>query len=175
MSSKSSTSSPGSSGSGRKWQNQNHEAKEVAKLENGGSDQDNCLLMTKLIITDGDVSHILSLTTTDFPHKSEWSEQHLPEILFYILTPPSDYEGLKVQILKDEDGHDVLSDEGHPVKDFEILPKRISLDVPGKLPFFRFEPTNHPQGGLSRHGDALIAASAIGTSSIDRSLILRVA
>ncbi len=75
-----------------------------------------------------------SLETTDFPHKDEWSENNLPEILFYIELPASIYEGLEKNPLL-EDGKPVMSDGREPrhIRDFEVLPRNISLDVPGWL------------------------------------------
>jgi hypothetical protein len=78
--------------------------------------------------------YTLSLVTSDFPHKDEWSEIDLPDILFYIQPPPSRYDGVKVEDLI-EDGAPVASDapDGHNIRQFEILPRNISLDVPGWL------------------------------------------
>jgi hypothetical protein len=78
--------------------------------------------------------YTLSLVTSDFPHKSEWSQIDLPDILFYIQPPISEYEGVKVENLI-EDGKPVASDatDGHIIRQFEILPRNISLDVPGWL------------------------------------------
>lgn len=78
--------------------------------------------------------YTLSLVTSDFPHKAEWSETDLPDILFYIQPPTSQYEGVKVEDLI-EDGEPVVSDapDGHNIRHFEILPRNISLDVPGWL------------------------------------------
>lgn len=76
--------------------------------------------------------YTLSLVTSDFPGKAEWSEIDLPDILFYIHPPTSQYEGVKVENLI-EDGEHVVSDapDGHYIRQFEILPRNISLDVPG--------------------------------------------
>ena len=73
-----------------------------------------------------------SLETSDFPHKDEWSADNLPAILFYITVPESKYANLPVQDLV-EDGKIIKSDEDNTVRDFEILPRHISLDVPGWL------------------------------------------
>ena len=78
--------------------------------------------------------YTLSLVTSDFPHKAEWSEVDLPDILFYIQPPKSKYEGVKSNNLL-EDGEPVASDapDGHNIRQFDVLPRNISLDVPGWL------------------------------------------
>jgi hypothetical protein len=76
--------------------------------------------------------YTLSLVTSDFPHKTEWSEINLPDILFYIQPPISEYEAVKVEYLT-EDGEFVFSDDGCKIRKFEILPRHVSLDVPGWL------------------------------------------
>jgi hypothetical protein len=76
--------------------------------------------------------YTLSLVTSDFPHRAEWSEINLPDILFYIQPPVSEYEAAKVEYLT-EDGEFVMSDDGRKIRKFEILPRHISLDVPGWL------------------------------------------
>lgn len=78
--------------------------------------------------------YTLSLVTSDYLHQAEWSEINLPDILFYIQPPISDYEGVKVEELI-ENGGPVVSDaaDKHNIRQFEILPRNISLDVPGWL------------------------------------------
>jgi hypothetical protein len=78
--------------------------------------------------------YTLSLVTSDFVHKAAWSETDLPDILFYIQPPMSKYEGVKVEDLF-ENGAPVVSDasDRHNIRQFEILPRNISLDVPGWL------------------------------------------
>ncbi|KAL9106612.1 MAG: hypothetical protein Q9227_008395 [Pyrenula ochraceoflavens] len=65
--------------------------------------------------------------------QTEWSSDRLPEILFYLITPvfhplDSSHEG-KVGCLMDN-GSPVLNASGKPLKDFKVLPRFISLDVP---------------------------------------------
>jgi len=72
-----------------------------------------------------------ALVTTEFPHCYEWSEENLPEILFYLVLPPSKYTDIKVPFLE-ENGKIVLNDERKPIRAFEVLPRHISLDVEGK-------------------------------------------
>src|SRR2546423_324380 len=70
--------------------------------------------------------YTLSLVTSDFPHKTEWSEIDLPEILFYIQPPTSEYERVKIKDLI-ENGEAVVSDapDGHNIRHFDILPTRL--------------------------------------------------
>ena len=78
--------------------------------------------------------YTLSLVTSDFPHKAEWSQIDLPDILFHIQPPISEYEGVKVEDLI-ENGEPVVSDapDRHKIRHFEILPRHISIDAPGWL------------------------------------------
>lgn len=76
--------------------------------------------------------HTPALETSDHPMSREWSSENLPEILFYLTPPPSRFQGETVQYLRDEEtGAIVLSEEGHHIKDFEILPRYISVEVEG--------------------------------------------
>ena len=77
--------------------------------------------------------YTISLVTSDFPHKDEWSEENLPEILFYIICPESKYAGMKVELLLGEDGQPVYNSESKPLRAFELLPRHISIEVPGWL------------------------------------------
>lgn len=78
--------------------------------------------------------YIASLVTSDFPHKAEWSESNLPDVLFYIELPKFEKECIKVADLI-ENGETVISDGPVPrnIREFDILPRNISLDVPGWL------------------------------------------
>ena len=72
-----------------------------------------------------------ALTTSDFPHRDEWSKENLPDILFYITPPTSPYASQRVLPLF-ENGIPVRSERDVPIRDFEILPRHISVDVEGK-------------------------------------------
>lgn len=75
-----------------------------------------------------------ALVTSDHPMSREWSSENLPEILFFLNPPESKYATQSVQYLRDEvTGEIVLSEEGHQVRDFEILPRYISVEVEGSL------------------------------------------
>lgn len=71
------------------------------------------------------------LTNSAHPHSDEWSEEDLPEILFYLKPPKSEFEGKPVQLLKENGQLVKVWGENRPLKDFPILPRRIALDVPG--------------------------------------------
>lgn len=82
---------------------------------------------------DGVMPHSEALVTSSFPHCGEWSETNLPEILFYIKPPRSEYDGLPVGFVE-EDGEPVkVGKLNKSLRDFPILPRRISLEVPGWL------------------------------------------
>ena len=82
---------------------------------------------------DGVLPHSDALVTSSFPHCDEWSEANLPEILFYIKPPKSEYEGQPVGFVE-ENGESVkVGGNNKPLRDFPILPRRISLEVPGWL------------------------------------------
>lgn len=120
---------------GQKWVGFNHDAIEAAKARYG----EYLLLshvLTHLTFAAGDISKIPSLMTSEFPHKDEWSEENLPDILFYVFPPQSQYEGQEVRYLLDENGKEIYPDHGgnHPIRDFEILPRHISLKVEGMSP-----------------------------------------
>jgi hypothetical protein len=83
-------------------------------------------------VIDGEMPPSKALETSYFPHQEEWSEDNLPDILFYLKPPKSEYEGQPVSILLDDDG-DVVWNDGKPLKDFPILPRQISLEVQGWL------------------------------------------
>jgi hypothetical protein len=73
-----------------------------------------------------------ALETSDHPLSREWSSENLPEILFYLSPPPSQYQGQAVQYLRDQQtGEIILSEERNQIKDFEILPRYISVEVEG--------------------------------------------
>jgi hypothetical protein len=75
-----------------------------------------------------------ALETSDHPMSREWSSENLPETLFYLTPPESRFAGQSVQFLRDEEtGKIALSEEGNKVKDFEILPRYISVEVEGLL------------------------------------------
>jgi hypothetical protein len=73
-----------------------------------------------------------SLITDPFPHCDEWSEENLPEILFYLKPPKSGYLGQSKRYLM-ENGKHVRGSNGQKLHDFPILPRRISLLIPGWL------------------------------------------
>lgn len=85
-----------------------------------------------MYLTDGVMPYSDALVTTPFPHSDEWSEENLPEILFYIKPPRSPYQGQAVQPLMEE-GKPVMAQNGNQLRDLPVLPRRISLDVPGWL------------------------------------------
>jgi hypothetical protein len=78
------------------------------------------------------LSRVPALKTSSHPFEDEWSEEKLPEILFYLIAPDSKYFGKPVRSLLDASGQVILSDRRKPIRDFEVLPRHISLDVPGK-------------------------------------------
>ena len=66
-----------------------------------------------------------------------WSSEKLPEILFFLQPPVSRYINKPIRFLS-QTGKPVLAKDAnkkgaHPIKDFDILPRHISLDVPGWL------------------------------------------
>ncbi len=76
-----------------------------------------------------------ALVTSPYPHDKEWSEDNLPDILFYLKPPKSEYHGQRVGLLRDN-GKIVkvkVRSQKKPVRDISILPRRISLDVSGWL------------------------------------------
>jgi hypothetical protein len=70
--------------------------------------------------------HSIALVTTIYPHESEWSVDLLPEVLFFLEPPPNPNAGIKVE-------RKLRKDDGKMLRDFIILPDRISIDVPGKI------------------------------------------
>lgn len=89
--------------------------------------------------TEGTLSDHHPLMTSPFPHQDEWSEDNLPVILFYVKPPKSIYDKQEPGLLK-EDGKVVkvdksgkLDENGTALRDIEILPRHISLLVPGWL------------------------------------------
>ncbi|KAF7514381.1 hypothetical protein GJ744_000151 [Endocarpon pusillum] len=76
----------------------------------------------------------VALITSSFPGSSgpdKWSLENLPEILFYLKVPKSQYEGQPVELLK-EDGKVVkVGEDGKPLRAFPVLPRHISVDVEG--------------------------------------------
>jgi hypothetical protein len=85
------------------------------------------------VLTDGVMPYVKALETTPFPHSQEWSQDNLPDILFYLKPPKSKYEGQPVSFLK-ENGEPVkVAEHDKSVRDFPILPRRISLEVSGWL------------------------------------------
>ncbi|EXJ93122.1 hypothetical protein A1O3_01679 [Capronia epimyces CBS 606.96] len=98
-----------------KWVDINYDAKVAASASNGGI-----------------LPFSPALYTSDFPHKSVWSKENLPEVLLYLEPPPSRYSGIKVEPLLDN-GVPVLGDGGTPLRALEVLPRHISVDVEGWL------------------------------------------
>ncbi len=74
-----------------------------------------------------------ALVTSDFPHKNEWDNDNLPDILFYLVPPKSIHNTEKLQRISDN-GQPVLNDKGRRIRDFEILPRHISVAVEGMHP-----------------------------------------
>ncbi|KAG9777748.1 hypothetical protein ABEF93_006582 [Exophiala dermatitidis] len=93
----------------------NYEAKEAARALNGGT-----------------LPYSPALVTSDFPHKYEWSKENLPAVLFYLVPPPSPHSDKPIVMLF-ENGKPVLNAEGAQLRDFEVLPRQISVDVEGWL------------------------------------------
>jgi hypothetical protein len=85
------------------------------------------------IVLDGVMPYSEALITSSFPHSDEWSESNLPEILFYIKPPKSEYEGQPVGFVKENGATVKVGEQNKPLRDFSILPRRISLEVPGWL------------------------------------------
>jgi len=83
-----------------------------------------------LTITGGIQPFTQALEMSDHPNKELWSEETLPEILFYVVTPRSKYQGVPVTKLR-ENGKVAESDQGKPINDFEILPRYIPVTVDG--------------------------------------------
>lgn len=78
-----------------------------------------------------------ALETSYHPLSRNWSAEHLPEVLFYLVPPESKYKGQAVEYLKDDEtGKTALSEEGDEIRDFEILPRYISIEVEGSTTFF---------------------------------------
>lgn len=116
-----------------------------------------------------------ALETSDHPMSREWSSENLPEILFYLTTPKSRFSDAKVQYLRDEEtGKVVLSEEGNKIKDFEILPRYISVEVEGSSQsLFHPEPqANLEKAGWLRLGAELTVESHTRTFWIARDLTL---
>jgi hypothetical protein len=84
-------------------------------------------------LTDGILPDIEALRTSPFPNSDKWSQENLPEILFYLKPPASVYEGQPVELLRDDNGALKLGDHGKPVREFPILPRHISCTVEGWL------------------------------------------
>lgn len=114
---------------GKKWVSLNWEHKEWLKKK--------CEYLCLTFVaypytaTDGKMPYSKALTTSSFPNDQVWSEDNLPDILFYIKPPTSEYEGQPVLPLK-KNGK-IVKVGGKAVRDFPILPRRISLEVPGWL------------------------------------------
>lgn len=87
----------------------------------------------------GELPYTPALVTSDHPISRNWSTENLPEILFYLHPPTSQHEDQDVKYLMDEEtGEIARSDENNEIKDFEILPRYISLEVEGwsiSIPF----------------------------------------
>ena len=74
----------------------------------------------------------LALETSDHPISRDWSSENLPLILFYLSPPQSQYQGQTVQYLHDQETNELIrSEEGNAIRDFEILPRYISVEVEG--------------------------------------------
>lgn len=75
----------------------------------------------------------MALTTSSFPNSDKWSLKNLPEILFYLKLPKSEYEGQPIELLE-EDGKVVkVGKDEKPLRAFPILPRHISVEVEGWL------------------------------------------
>ena len=118
--------------SGKKWVSLNWEHKEQLKKDNS-----KCfhvmLAFMSYSFTDGEMPESDALKTSSFPHDNEWSEDNLPDILFYIKPPKSEYEGQAVGLLKENGEVVKVGKQQKPLRDFPILPRHISLEVPGWL------------------------------------------
>jgi hypothetical protein len=117
---------------GKKWVGVNWENKEQLKRANSKP-----FLVVSVFIfdteIDGSMPYSEALITSPFPHSDEWSEDQLPEILFYIKPPKSEFEGQPVSFLQENGEVVKVGEYGKPMRDFPILPRRISLEVPGWL------------------------------------------
>ncbi|ERF70085.1 hypothetical protein EPUS_00272 [Endocarpon pusillum Z07020] len=118
---------------GLKWVKQNYSVAEQLKreqLERDQGDQGEC---SKPTLKDGAKLETLALTTSSFPNSDKWSLENLPEILFYLKLPKSEYEGQPIELLE-EDGKVVrVGKDEKPLRAFPILPRHISVEVEGWL------------------------------------------
>lgn len=118
---------------GKKWVSSNWVYKEELK------EQSECSFAMSGSVSDtladnGQIPDLEVLTTTWFPHKDEWSADNLPDILFYLKPPKSEYEDLPIDWLRNGNGDIVLAPPNNKqVRAFPILPDRISLEVEGWL------------------------------------------
>lgn len=116
---------------GVKWVDRNYEAKKAAREANGMA-IDQSSIEDADIFSGGELPYSVALITSDHTDSSNWSVDNLPEILFYLHPPPSKHQGQNVNFLvDDETGKVALSDDGGKIKNFPVLPRRISLEVEG--------------------------------------------
>ena len=115
---------------GLKWVKQNY-----AKAEQLKRDQSECpkpmLVYNFSQPIDGAKPENMALTTSSFPNSDEWSLENLPEILFYLKLPKSEYEGQPIELLEENGKVVKVGKDGKPLRAFPILPRHISVEVEG--------------------------------------------
>ena len=87
------------------------------------------------LISPGDIKNHPSYETSEFPN-DHWSRDNLPPILFYVIPPKLEKEGVWEGRVKNllENGQEVdVTGTNRKLRDFDhVLPRKISLNVEGK-------------------------------------------
>ncbi|KAK5553150.1 hypothetical protein LTR46_008863 [Exophiala xenobiotica] len=96
------------------------------------SDKNKAALSYARIMNGGNLPFSSALVTSYFPHKNEWNEDNLPDILFY-LVPPKNINSTQTPQNITVFGKPLLDHGGRPIRDFDVLPRRISVNVDGWL------------------------------------------
>ena len=117
----------------RMTSDKNKAALHTARVMNGASFLFMASFFSSSFSIGGNLPISQALVTSDFPHKNEWDNDNLPDILFYLVPPKSIHNTEKLQRISDN-GQPVLNDKGRRIRDFEILPRHISVAVEGMHP-----------------------------------------